>query len=113
MIIARNKIDMQNVDEDVIGTFNESGDSDIKVICSKLRWRSFQVCAEKLPGNRTADLLQIFDFLSNREASEMIQNQFGNVSVLEKSEISRKILHGIIVGYPNFRFSGLDRKSKQ
>ena len=36
MIIARNKIDMQNVDEDVIGTFNESGDSDIKVICSKL-----------------------------------------------------------------------------
>ena len=31
MIIARNKIDMQNVDEDVIGTFNESGDSDIKV----------------------------------------------------------------------------------
>jgi len=32
MIIARNKIDMQNVDEDVIGTFNESGDSDIKHI---------------------------------------------------------------------------------
>ena len=36
MIIARNKIDMQNLDEDVIGTFNESGDSDIKVIHSKL-----------------------------------------------------------------------------
>lgn len=36
MIIARNKIDMQNLDEDVIGTFNESGDSDIKVIRSKL-----------------------------------------------------------------------------
>jgi len=30
------------------------------------------VWAEKLPGKRTADLLQIFDFLSNREASEMI-----------------------------------------
>ena len=68
--------------------------------------------AEKLPGNRTADLLEILDFLFDRKTSEMIQNQFGNVSVLEKSEISRKILHGIIVGGTNFRFSGLDRKSK-
>ena len=29
MIIARNKIDMQNIDEDV--SFDESGDTDIKV----------------------------------------------------------------------------------
>ena len=42
----------------------------------------------------------------------MIWNQFGNVSVLEKSEISEKIIHGIIVGDPSFRFSRLDRKPK-
>ena len=56
-----------------------------------------------------------FVFFCDREAFEMILNQFGNVSVPGKLEISRKILHGIIVGLSGkfqFSVSGLNRKLK-
>ena len=50
--------------------------------------------AEKLPGNHAADLQQILGFLLNLEASEMIENHLGNVSVSGKSEISLKFYMG-------------------
>ena len=82
MIIARNKIDMQNLDEDVIGTFNESGDSDIKVIRSKLIFYTLQTL-----------LLYRYNFL-------IIRSKHINVSAKSASGVEDLFIASASVGIP-------------